>query len=169
VSARTAGGWPSEWAAAPCAFQHLLDRARWDADQVRDQLRNYVLIECVTPFSYLPLVQPSREMGSPSGEPALETFWGEGKLLECQLLIRGYSQLRGMVTARVSGRCLFVERLRERLPPYCAIPLTFGNFQRLPPVTWPRPSRTSFPLKWETLSRRLDGSALSPRAGRGPL
>jgi SRSO17 transposase len=30
---------------APYAVQHLLGRARWDADQVRDRLRNYVLEE----------------------------------------------------------------------------------------------------------------------------
>jgi hypothetical protein len=53
--------------------------------------------------------------------------------MECQLLERGFSQLRGMVTARISGRCLFVERVRERLPPYCSILLTFGCFLAFAP------------------------------------
>src|ERR1035438_9998005 len=39
-------GWQlAEWMgeAAPYRVQHLLDRARWDADAARDQLRDYVL------------------------------------------------------------------------------------------------------------------------------
>ena len=35
-------------------------------------------------------------------------------------------------------------------------------------ATWPRPSRTSFPLKC-ALSTRFDGSAFSPRFGTGPV
>jgi hypothetical protein len=35
-------------------------------------------------------------------------------------------------------------------------------------VTWPRPSRTSFPLKC-ALSTRFTGSDFSPRAGSAPL
>ena len=31
--------------AAPYAVQHLLDRARWDADQARDRVRSYALQE----------------------------------------------------------------------------------------------------------------------------
>jgi SRSO17 transposase len=41
-------GWQlAEWMgeAAPYRVQHLLDRARWDADAARDQLRDYVLEE----------------------------------------------------------------------------------------------------------------------------
>jgi SRSO17 transposase len=41
-------GWQlAEWMgeASPYAVQHLLDRARWDADQVRDQIRSYALEE----------------------------------------------------------------------------------------------------------------------------
>ncbi len=41
-------GWQlAEWMgeAAPYGVQHLLDRARWDADAGRDELRNYVLEE----------------------------------------------------------------------------------------------------------------------------
>ena len=41
-------GWQlSEWMgdAAPYAVQHLLDRARWDADQARDRVRSYALQE----------------------------------------------------------------------------------------------------------------------------
>lgn len=41
-------GWQlAEWMgeASPYAVQHLLDRARWDADQVRDQTRSYALEE----------------------------------------------------------------------------------------------------------------------------
>lgn len=41
-------GWHlSAWMgeASPYSFQHLLDRARWDADQVRDQIRSYALEE----------------------------------------------------------------------------------------------------------------------------
>ena len=41
-------GWQlSEWMgeAAPYAVQHLLDRARWDADQARDRVRSYALEE----------------------------------------------------------------------------------------------------------------------------
>jgi SRSO17 transposase len=41
-------GWQlSEWMgeAFPYRVQHLLDRARWDADAARDQLRDYVLEE----------------------------------------------------------------------------------------------------------------------------
>jgi SRSO17 transposase len=41
-------GWQlAEWIgeASPYAVQHLLDRARWDADQVRDRLRSYALEE----------------------------------------------------------------------------------------------------------------------------
>jgi SRSO17 transposase len=38
--------WPvAEWAgeASPGGMQHLLGRARWDADRVRDDVREYVL------------------------------------------------------------------------------------------------------------------------------
>jgi SRSO17 transposase len=41
-------GWQlAEWMGevSPYAVQHLLDRARWDADQVRDQIRSYALEE----------------------------------------------------------------------------------------------------------------------------
>jgi SRSO17 transposase len=41
-------GWQlAEWMGevSPYAVQHLLDRARWDADQVRDQTRSYALEE----------------------------------------------------------------------------------------------------------------------------
>jgi SRSO17 transposase len=41
-------GWQlAEWMgeASPYAVQHLLDRARWDADQVRDRIRSYALEE----------------------------------------------------------------------------------------------------------------------------
>lgn len=41
-------GWQlSEWMgeAAPYAVQHLLDRARWDADQARDRVRSYAVQE----------------------------------------------------------------------------------------------------------------------------
>src|ERR1700732_2625789 len=41
-------GWQlAEWMgeAAPYRVQHLLDRARWDADAARDQVRDYVLEE----------------------------------------------------------------------------------------------------------------------------
>jgi SRSO17 transposase len=41
-------GWQlAEWMgeASPHAVQHLLDRARWDADQVRDRIRSYALEE----------------------------------------------------------------------------------------------------------------------------
>ena len=44
-----------------------------------------------------------------------------------------------------------------------------GPPQECLPTTWPRPSRCSFPLKWETLSRRIPGWGLSPRFGLGPL
>jgi SRSO17 transposase len=49
-------GWQlAEWMgeAAPYAVQHLLDRARWDAEQARDQLRNYVLEELSCPDAVL--------------------------------------------------------------------------------------------------------------------
>ena len=39
-------GWPlAEWIgdATPYAVQHLLDRARWDADQARDRVREYAV------------------------------------------------------------------------------------------------------------------------------
>jgi len=45
-------GWQlAEWMgeAAPYRVQHLLDRARWDADAARDQLRAYVLEELRSP------------------------------------------------------------------------------------------------------------------------
>ena len=37
----------SEWMgdASPCAMQHLLDRARWDADLARDRVRSYAIEE----------------------------------------------------------------------------------------------------------------------------
>src|SRR5271166_1099708 len=41
-------GWQlAEWMgeAAPYAVQHLLDRARWDADEARDRIRSYVVEE----------------------------------------------------------------------------------------------------------------------------
>ena len=49
-------GWQlSEWMgeAAPYAVQHLLDRARWDADAARDQVRDYVLEELSSPEAVL--------------------------------------------------------------------------------------------------------------------
>jgi SRSO17 transposase len=39
--------------AAPYRVQHLLDRARWDADAARDQLRDYVLEELRSPDAVL--------------------------------------------------------------------------------------------------------------------
>jgi len=39
--------------AAPYRVQHLLDRARWDADAARDQLRDYVLEELSSPDAVL--------------------------------------------------------------------------------------------------------------------
>ena len=42
-------GWRlAEWMeeAAPYAVQHLLDRARWEADEARDRLRSYALDGC---------------------------------------------------------------------------------------------------------------------------
>src|SRR5665213_675969 len=39
----------------------------------------------------------------------------------------------------------------------------------LTPPAWPRPSRTSFPLKLGILSRCFDASGLSPGYGAGPL
>jgi SRSO17 transposase len=38
---------------SPYAVQHLLDRARWDADAARDQLRDYVLEELGSPDAVL--------------------------------------------------------------------------------------------------------------------
>jgi SRSO17 transposase len=49
-------GWQlAEWMgdAAPYRVQHLLDRARWDADAARDQLRDYVLEELSSPDAVL--------------------------------------------------------------------------------------------------------------------
>src|ERR1700693_875247 len=49
-------GWQlAEWMgeAAPYRVQHLLDRARWDADGARDQLRDYVLEELGSPDAVL--------------------------------------------------------------------------------------------------------------------
>ena len=49
-------GWQlAEWMeeAAPYRVQHLLDRARWDADVARDKLRNYVLEELSSPDAVL--------------------------------------------------------------------------------------------------------------------
>jgi SRSO17 transposase len=49
-------GWQlAEWMgeAVPCRVQHLLDRARWDADAARDQLRNYVVEELSSPEAVL--------------------------------------------------------------------------------------------------------------------
>jgi SRSO17 transposase len=49
-------GWQlAEWMgeAAPYRVQHLLDRARWDADAARDQLRAYVLEELRSPDAVL--------------------------------------------------------------------------------------------------------------------
>src|SRR5664279_6263985 len=49
-------GWPlAEWReeAAPYRVQHRLDRARWDADAARDQLRNYLLEELSSPDAVL--------------------------------------------------------------------------------------------------------------------
>jgi len=49
-------GWRlAEWMqeAAPCRVQHLLDRARWDANAARDQLRDYVLGELSSPDAVL--------------------------------------------------------------------------------------------------------------------
>jgi SRSO17 transposase len=49
-------GWQlSEWMgeAAPYAVQHLLDRARWDADEARDRVRRYVLEELCSPDAVL--------------------------------------------------------------------------------------------------------------------
>ncbi len=49
-------GWPlAEWReeAAPYRVQPLLDRARWDADAARDQLRNYVVEEWSSPDAVL--------------------------------------------------------------------------------------------------------------------
>ena len=49
-------GWQlAEWMeeAAPYRVQHLLDRARWDADAARDKLRNYVLEELSGPDAVL--------------------------------------------------------------------------------------------------------------------
>jgi hypothetical protein len=36
-------------------------------------------------------------------------------------------------------------------------------------AVWPRPSRTSLPLKFVALSGRFDGSAFSPAFGIAPL
>jgi hypothetical protein len=49
-------GWQlAEWLgeAAPYRVQHLLDRARWDADAARDQLHGYVLEELSSPDAVL--------------------------------------------------------------------------------------------------------------------
>ena len=49
-------GWQlAEWMgeAAPYAVQHLLDRARWDADAARDRVRDYVLEELGSPDAVL--------------------------------------------------------------------------------------------------------------------
>ncbi len=49
-------GWQlAEWMgeAAPYAVQHLLDRARWDADAARDRVREYVLEELSSPDAVL--------------------------------------------------------------------------------------------------------------------
>jgi len=45
-------GWQlAEWMgeSAPYAVQHLLDRARWDADAARDRVRDYVLEDLISP------------------------------------------------------------------------------------------------------------------------
>jgi SRSO17 transposase len=49
-------GWQlAEWMeeVTPYRMQHLLDRARWDADSARDQLRDYVLEELNSPDAVL--------------------------------------------------------------------------------------------------------------------
>ncbi len=45
----------AEWMgeAVPKAVQHLLDRARWDADAARDRVRDYVLEEMSSPDAVL--------------------------------------------------------------------------------------------------------------------
>ena len=51
-------GWQlAEWMgeAAPYRVQHLLDRARWDADAARDQLRDYNKRGSPLPIFYLQL------------------------------------------------------------------------------------------------------------------
>jgi hypothetical protein len=47
-------------------------------------------------------------------------------------------------------------------------PRALSSCQCLPSVAWPRPSRSSLPLKWAA-STRFAGSAFSPRFGIGPL
>ncbi len=49
-------GWQlAEWMgeSAPYRVQHLLDRARWDADAARDRVREYVLEELSSPAAVL--------------------------------------------------------------------------------------------------------------------
>jgi SRSO17 transposase len=49
-------GWQlAEWMeeAVPYRVQHLLDRARWDADAARDKLRHYVVEELSSPDAVL--------------------------------------------------------------------------------------------------------------------
>jgi SRSO17 transposase len=49
-------GWQlAEWMGevAPYRVQHLLDRARWDADAARDQVRDYVVEQLRNPEAVL--------------------------------------------------------------------------------------------------------------------
>jgi hypothetical protein len=66
----------TEWAAeaTPAGMQHLLGRARWDADAVRDDVREFVLepdfYVCVPRFGYVSRASASWRSGG-SGSSAV--------------------------------------------------------------------------------------------------
>ncbi|MGW2028545.1 transposase, partial [Streptomyces decoyicus] len=64
----------AEWAgeSTPDGMQHLLGRAKWDADQVRDDVRAYVVDSAIQSLLFLPLYAPEPKgaaltMDSPRG------------------------------------------------------------------------------------------------------
>ena len=87
----------------PDGMQRLLNTAQWDADQVRDELQQYVLTHLADPKAILVVDETSfLKKGSKSVGVASQYNGTVGKIANCQIGIQALTASQALVAAGVS-------------------------------------------------------------------
>jgi SRSO17 transposase len=97
-SGRTVGNWPSTWATRiPDGVQHLLARADWDADAVRDDLLGYAREHLGHPDGVLVVDETGfLKKGAKSVGVARQYSGTAGRIENCQIgVLLGYATKKG--------------------------------------------------------------------------
>ena len=154
--------------ATPYAMQHLLDRARWDCDRVRDELQTYVRKTLATPNGVLVIDETGfLKKGRKSVGVQRQYSGTAGRIENCQVgVFLSYASSRGHT---LLDRELYLpkswtndqERCREAHVPASV------TFATKPELVWRMLERTleaDLPVAWVT-GDTVYGSAQSLRAG----